>query len=1150
MTFVLHGFQTTRFSNWYLDTNKNYASRINMQKWVGVQGTTIFNDQLGLWTSYSPDNRSRPGFYPSDHISNPDVLYKVIIPDVIKSVVTNYPIRALSEGSNHAGLVAVDHTGYSLFGAFSAFRASDSSSFEEFVQNRADSDTLLDDPNYSGSIYSYEQWIRSLSDIYSSIFLALQDAVPNASFSPFRPIYRENKTSTDWLLHNDMLSDFWNTLKCLTPFLPSNKYIVGGKYDNGPINYRSSYDDYKTYLAKTLQECVRICPNAQVVPILSNVYEASRDEQFYSGKQVGCLEVEVFFDACFISDIDQVGIYVPCHSSSVASVHESWISDVSTECLLSLSKNGVYDFQFQEKDPDAPLKSHDTIEPIENLGDSVSIEFGADCTETMLYEPDHRPVRVYDMYTGDVSEGNPDGLAAWWSGENATSILIQYLNRDYSAGYRRFMFYMPGGSRSSEYLNPNHWYSMGADKRQQIRDLLIPWLQSRPAVEICIYTGFLIDPLSDPSLTTVDPLKSVIPDLGEILHANYLNNNWSPWFDIGVRSLVFHDSSQGDKSIALKNLAYAYSFANIKIRGNGIPVLNSLPNSLNCEVGWIDSHSEIVAKSNGNLWVFDPSVSEVGVFLRAADNLTKEEVELYAQRGYTLHSFGAWFDELVLQTYVAYTTPLLNGEELTTESTGLVFETVTEASTDPIKGFGVVRSVDVFGGAVGDSLPQNIDECTIVCIANSVDGTFEFNEELSKYRLLEIDIKNTQFNNTSLSHTVVEDTIEWTNAGLPSHLGQVQHSNIVNVGIVHERNFPGLQESISTPYQALFKSPCSVEWFDQFNSTIANDIAFDSGNLGVSLSYAVCVLYLEEMNEVWVGGIGGIISIDVDSKDIESVVIDSRRSLDVQSMRLVGSEVFILCKTDLYIYDLSTGISRKDSGLGLPKNLYSFAVALSNALVVGGEDGIYARRPTQDDWTRVAETSKADIISSPDYVFVVAEQQILYSTDGFTWNSLGNLRANTEVNALVKHRAQVFVATTEGLFEDNGSFYGNTVSVRLVDILGDIELSADIPVNDVQSNFDRAVIGLSDGRYVIYETDYVVYEDCILETIHKVLLVGDDIWLFGFDNFQVMSENRIRKLATGGIVMAPPASDEASGNVGGSGSTSNVNAPQPPTSNK
>lgn len=477
-----------------------------------------------------------------------------------------------------------------------------------------------------------------------------------------------------------------------------------------------------------------------------------------------------------------------------------------------------------------------------------------------------------------------------------------------------------------------------------------------------------------------------------------------------------------------------------------------------------------------------------------------------------------------LQVRISATTRIRADAEVLDEGESPVpesaaFETVQgDREQDQTEGFGVVRYEEGFVSIVGESSEIDYGSCEVVCKANSVDGTFEFAEELNKYARVEVDITNPGFSNTGLPHWVLEDTFEWINAGAPSHLAQVYHSNIANFGIAFERSNPGHLEAKAPPYQARFYAACSRDWYDWKNSTVDFEEIEDTGNMGLMLPYPNALVYLPSLGQVWVGGQGALLAIDTSTLAITGVNIDPRRTLFIRDIFATSDSLYILDEKALYIMDLGMGETKKDAGLGLPDVLHKVVRMSSGHLIIGGSDGIYARKPTQDEWQKVASTSApANIMIAPEACFSVAGSEIWYTSEGFTWTKIGTI-TDKIINQIAKHRSQIVVATSEGLYGDGGSFYSGSVSLSLMDILNDLEASSGAVVNAVASNFNTLVAGLSDGRYVVYETEFEVFDDSLLSAVHKVLLVEDDIWLFGYDTFRLRSEAFVRRLATGEIL--------------------------------
>lgn len=430
------------------------------------------------------------------------------------------------------------------------------------------------------------------------------------------------------------------------------------------------------------------------------------------------------------------------------------------------------------------------------------------------------------------------------------------------------------------------------------------------------------------------------------------------------------------------------------------------------------------------------------------------------------------------------------------------------------EGFGLDKFFEGFGGAVGDIL-EDYSSYDIVCNANSVDGKFTFSSGLDKYTRVEVDIINTSFENTALPHWVVEDTFEWVNSGTPSHLSQVYHSNIVNFGIDLETTNPGLQDSVAPAYQAEYVVPCNQDWYDRFNSTVDYSLDQDFGNRGLDLPHPNAAIFIESANKIWVGGQGGVLSINTEDDTVDRIPIDSRRSLFIKDIFPFENKVYVLDEKSLYEYDLSSDTVTRDNGLGLPEKMYKFVLMLNDNLVIGGEDGIYARKSTQDDWQRVAETSgPVTSMIAPDAAFAIANNEVWFSTDGFTWRMIGSI-SGRNINDMVKHRSQILLATDEGLYGDSGSFYTEGVSIALIDILEDADESRSVTVNNVVSNFDEALISLSDGRYVIWDMADFSVVDSDFDALHKIIHTNSARYLFSYNMFRKESASIVNRMSTG-----------------------------------
>tara|TARA_B100000614_G_scaffold262909_1_gene300839 strand:+ start:345438 stop:348965 length:3528 start_codon:yes stop_codon:yes gene_type:complete len=736
---------------------------------------------------------------------------------------------------------------------------------------------------------------------------------------------------------------------------------------------------------------------------------------------------------------------------------------------------------------------------------------------------DRRPARVYRMWEGPylASEGDFSGsLASWWGVSGSVDNLVSRLDTDYALGYRRFMLYMPGGGTTGSFLSPNHWLTMSASKRVALGVDLKAWIAAHSDVSVSIYGGIRFTPdLNLLNQHTVSSDNFEVFDLRIPFHAEYFRRNYISWTeDIGLDSIFLHEASNSGFRSAFIATAFGQLIQDIKVGGGGLPLdrENRPDPDFIVETPWLLRYDDYLALQGNDGWQFDADNTEIGVFISPGMDVTQQDIDNIFAANLIPYALPGYYDNYLL----GLAEDIANGSsESSTDGAGTIgFEIESPAFEDDPEGFGFVRYNSGFGGAVGDQFPVDYSSYQVVAVANSINGVFNFNSPLNKYTRVEVDITNSTFKNTGLPHWTVEDSFEWINSGMPSHLSQVYHSNIINFGISLEKSDPGLQGDCSPPYQGRYIVPCDQDWYDVFNSTVDYELEQDFGNRGLFLPYPNVAIYIASLGQVWVGGQGGILTIDTTTLTIDRLEIDPRRELFIKDIFVdaFGEKVYILDEGNLYVYDIVSGQITRDSGLGLPDVMNKVVVMFSQNLIIGAEDGIYARRSTQDEWQRVAETSgPVDALISPDAAIASANDEIWFSTEGFTWTLIGSISGRT-VNELAKHRSQILVATDEGLYGDSGNFYAESTSIALINFLGDASESREVIVNDVISNFTTAVATFSDGRYLVWDdTGYVLVDVEEFSTIHKAIFVGTDIWAFSYDEFAIRGDDAIRRLVTG-----------------------------------
>ncbi len=525
--------------------------------------------------------------------------------------------------------------------------------------------------------------------------------------------------------------------------------------------------------------------------------------------------------------------------------------------------------------------------------------------------------------------------------------------------------------------------------------------------------------------------------------------------------------------------------------------------------GWADTNyaSDIVVRVNNSIFTSidgDNITFDTDIF----DNFVFPE---FTERN--SYYVGAAERKIIAEQNIARLVGLADGDEYFSLSENETFSDVVGIAFDDIEKFlsqlyESARVVTVNGSSVSVTLPKITANSSIVTV-DITEGIFNFSTAINKYATVAVDIIGaTVKNKGELTHDNVEDSFEFISSGLPASLSEVQQSNIVKLGIFNETYWISEQNVLSTPWQAFYNTPETPADYDILNSSFAYALEVSVDNINFVLPYAATVLYISETRQVFVGGAGGAYSISVETLEISEIVIDANKVLTIKQFYKVFDIIYALTSYDIY--------SSSDNGLtwtvilrdGLPNELFSI-VYLNNTLVVGGSDGIYFRGPEQDVWTSgVTSFNPVEIMIAPDMVFAVIDNNLYFSTNGSNFILGGEFDSILQINDLTRFNSLVFAATNSGLQFDNGTFYSGMTSLAVINTLGNLGLSGAIKVNNLDSNEDLLVAGVSDASFLITTgSEYIVIEDAPLDSIQNVLIVNENIWVFGYNLVAIYTQD-------------------------------------------
>jgi hypothetical protein len=319
---------------------------------------------------------------------------------------------------------------------------------------------------------------------------------------------------------------------------------------------------------------------------------------------------------------------------------------------------------------------------------------------------------------------------------------------------------------------------------------------------------------------------------------------------------------------------------------------------------------------------------------------------------------------------------------------------------------------------------------------------------------------------------------------------------------------------LSDVVQAKHVIPYGNSWYDTLNSTINYTLQIEKGSESLSLVCPTCVFYVPETSVVIVGGKGGALSINTDTLDIVELLSGISRNSIVRDIHRVNDDLYLITDRDVYKSTDFGDNWAEYTRSGLSNNLYTLGY-IGNNLVVGGEDGVYIKSSLIGDWDKTIDSSfPVRVMLSSNLLFAVINGSIYVSANGYSFVDTG-VGPNLDITSMARFgHTNMYVATKQGLYSDNGTFNSSQAQLQDID-LGD--LTDDAVVNCVSTDsLTKTVVGMSDGSYAVIEYDTIKPKEYTsLETIHKVLIANDDIWLFGNNLFKVPCLDYPIRLSTG-----------------------------------
>ena len=396
----------------------------------------------------------------------------------------------------------------------------------------------------------------------------------------------------------------------------------------------------------------------------------------------------------------------------------------------------------------------------------------------------------------------------------------------------------------------------------------------------------------------------------------------------------------------------------------------------------------------------------------------------------------------------------------------------------------------------------------------------------SKNDKLDINIYYALIGDTgTLTHTQIEDSMEWINSGMPASLAANVHGNLIKTGIQIERNHNFAFDSFyAQKIQAQYYPATASDWYDQINSTVDYELIVESDS-----SEPASVVYdMHWFNEdpyfsqrLWVATDKNIFEYTItESGNISFVRIVSPTG-SVSEVRSIcvrnEDQIYVIANNSIY-YSLDFGTSWVELDTNtLPEELYSLVI-VNNNLIVGTSEGPWWNSGSFVEFTKSSlsfspllstvetNTSEQAFVSTilnlheANFSFIESKLDFFLSRTGTDFIGLGKITNNnvTSVSTLHYYKNLLWVATDKGLYNDSGTILSDKVAFGLQAVTGSPYDSSLLKINDIVSSKQASssileMLYCGDSTENVYQYMNRTWKtlETDLSSVHKMLLIED-----------------------------------------------------------
>lgn len=405
---------------------------------------------------------------------------------------------------------------------------------------------------------------------------------------------------------------------------------------------------------------------------------------------------------------------------------------------------------------------------------------------------------------------------------------------------------------------------------------------------------------------------------------------------------------------------------------------------------------------------------------------------------------------------------------------------------------------------------------------NASSGIIKINNN-KKHDFINIELSGRGIYNSGIvTHEKIQDGIYSVNSGLTYSSAQIYNQNIISLGNLLQRQYPGQTRYKDSNGTYVFNKymkniiPQYLQQFDAQESSVFFSKQDSHESYGFNMQY---ISKVEKFGTKYIlSNMQFSISADDTTFNFNPIFMNDtdKNFININDLYLNDSNLYFV--SNKYIHKTEDLVNfQKLNTYGVIYDIIKFFI-FNGCQYVITKYAIYRRIIGQAEFILVKQISRYDVVHVDNYIILVDNNQFFKTTNGLNWSSSGTINQELIISDIKKYKNQYAIATSKGLYYDYGTIIGGSLSLQLVDIDNDTAISG-------SHNFNTIFVGSGSSFLCVGENNGIVYKidgDIVLQTyvtgmptVRFIHVDGLNIRAFGDNSIFIQQLGNPIKIATG-----------------------------------